>query len=112
MQQRQTTISLWCDRLLEGCWLLALVLIPNYFNLLSARHFEPDKATTLRAIVTLMVAVALVGWVERLLQGGGSRAAPPGGGPQPGALARLWRRITAVPLALPTIIYTLVFLLA
>jgi tetratricopeptide (TPR) repeat protein len=112
VQQRQTAISLWCDRLLEGCWLLALVLIPNYFNLLSARHFEPDKATTLRAIVTLMVAVALVGWVERLLQGGGARAAPPGGGPQPGALARLWRRITAVPLALPTIIYTLVFLLA
>ncbi|GAB4194325.1 MAG: O-antigen ligase family protein [Roseiflexaceae bacterium] len=107
MQQRQTTISLWCDRLLEGGWLLALVFIPSYFNLLSARHFEPDKATSLRAIVTVMVAVALVGLLERLLSGGArSPATAEGGG------GNLWQRFRAIPLALPAVIYALVFLLA
>ncbi len=52
--QRQTTIAVWCERIIEGGWLLALMLIPSYFNLLSSRHFEPDKATTLRAIVLIM----------------------------------------------------------
>ncbi len=104
MQQRQTTISLWCDRLLEGGWLLALVFIPSYFNLLSARHFEPDKATSLRAIVTVMVAVALVGWLERLLSGGRATAPEDGG--------NLGQRFRAIPLALPAVIYGLVFLLS
>lgn len=54
-----TRLSRFCDRLIEGGWLAALVVTPLFFNLLSARNFEPDKAALLRAIVL----VALVGWV-------------------------------------------------
>lgn len=104
--QRQSWIATWCDRIIEGGWLLALVLIPSYFNLLSSRHFEPDKATSLRAIVLVMIAAAFVRWLDTL---GG--AAPTSAPPRAPA-ASLWQRIRAVPMAIPVLLYALVFLLA
>ena len=95
--QRQTTIAVWCERIIEGGWLLALVLIPSYFNLLSSRHFEPDKATSLRAIVLIMAAAGII----RALEQAGRRAP---GAPTP------WRRFITTPLALPAALYALVFL--
>lgn len=104
--QRQSAIARWCERIIEGGWLLALVLIPSYFNLLSSRHFEPDKATTLRAIVIVMAAAALI----RALEGLGSRPQVPQ--EQRESSPGLWQRFLAVPLALPVALYVLVFLLA
>jgi len=104
--QRQTTIAAWCERIIEGGWLLALVFIPSYFNLLSSRHFEPDKATSLRAIVLIMAAAGLIRALE--LTGRrrfGARAADAGFG------TRLWLRLRAIPLALPTLLYALVFVI-
>ncbi len=101
---RQSTIAIWCERVIEGGWLLALLLIPTYFNLLSSRHFEPDKATTLRSIVMVMLAVALIHALERVTAPGARHAgvtAPP-----------WWRRFAAFPLAVPTGLYVAVFLLA
>lgn len=111
--QQQTRLSVWCERIIEAGWLLALSLIPIYFNLLSARHFEPDKATTLRAIVLVMAAAALIRLLERLNTPGShagqgkpttestSSASNPFGG--------LWQRLNSVPLALPVLFYVLVF---
>jgi tetratricopeptide (TPR) repeat protein len=109
--QQQTTLSIWCERIIEAGWLLILTLIPIYFNLLSARHFEPDKATTLRAIVLVMAAAALVRFLERLNT---RQQAPPAEQPDSGGnpLARLWQRLNAVPLAVPALFYALVFLIA
>lgn len=110
--QRQTTLSIWCERVIEAGWLLALALIPIYFNLLSARHFEPDKATTLRGIVLIMVAAGLV----RVLEHFRSNPAPPGATAPPDAppdgnpLRNVWRRFASVPLAVPALVYALVFL--
>jgi tetratricopeptide (TPR) repeat protein len=104
--QRQTTIAAWCERIIEGGWLLALVFIPSYFNLLSSRHFEPDKATSLRAIVLIMAAAGLI----RALELSGRRAtgtAPIDAGF--GARARRWFR--SIPLALPALLYALVFII-
>ncbi len=107
--QRQTTLSLWCERIIEGGWLLALTLIPIYFNLLSARHFEPDKATTLRAIVLVMVAAGLVRALEHL-SNTPSTSAPPAGADQPAAdHPELWKRFSNIPLAVPALVYALVF---
>ncbi|HEY3232218.1 MAG TPA: hypothetical protein VGJ87_23500, partial [Roseiflexaceae bacterium] len=106
--QRQTTIALWCERIIEGGWLLALVLIPTYFNLLSSRHFEPDKATTLRGIVMIMVAAGII----RALELRSSRPARREESTEParGVFARTWRWLNAVPLAIPALVYALVFL--
>ncbi|MBX0326552.1 hypothetical protein K2Z83_02440 [Oscillochloris sp. ZM17-4] len=104
--QRETTISRWCERIIEACWVLALTLIPIYFNLFTARHFEPDKATTLRSLAVVASAMALIRAIELLNARGG--APPPA---EPPAGPGIWRRFTAIPLALPTLIYALVFLL-
>lgn len=106
--QRQTTLALWCERIIEGGWLLALVLIPSYFNLLSSRHFEPDKATTLRSIFLVMAAAAIIRWLERLGSEGRRTPAAAAATPRPG----LWRRLVATPLAVPILVYVLVFLVA
>lgn len=57
--------SAWATRALEWGWLACILLIPSYFNLLSARHFEPDKAVVFRAIVTVLLGIAAAAWVWR-----------------------------------------------
>lgn len=110
--QRPTIVSTWCERIIEAGWLLALTLIPIYFNLFSARHFEPDKATTLRAIVLIMVAAGIARAIDQLIQRDSPPDAPapsdatPGGNPFP----RLWQRFNRLPLAVPVLVYALVFI--
>ncbi len=107
--QRQTTIALWCERIIEAGWLFALVFIPSYFNLLSSRHFEPDKATSLRAIVLIMVAAGIIRSLDlRSHSPARTEAVPPGSS----WLKRAWQRLNSIPLALPTLLYALVFLFA
>jgi tetratricopeptide (TPR) repeat protein len=107
--QRQTTIALWCERIIEAGWLFALVFIPSYFNLLSSRHFEPDKATSLRGIVLIMVAAGLIRALE-LRSHAPTRTEPAAAGQS--LPKRIWQRLTSIPLALPTLLYALVFLFA
>ncbi|MEI7644761.1 MAG: hypothetical protein WCJ55_10815 [Chloroflexales bacterium] len=101
--QRETTISRWSARIIEACWVLALTLVPIYFSLFTARHFEPDKATTLRSLVLIASAMGLIRAFEFL----NTRSAipPPAAGPG------LWRRFTAIPLAMPALAYAMVFLI-
>jgi tetratricopeptide (TPR) repeat protein len=107
--QRQTTIALWCERIIEAGWLFALVFIPSYFNLLSSRHFEPDKATSLRAIVLIMVAAGIIRALElRSHAPARAESAPPA----ESLPKRAWQRLNSIPLALPTLLYALVFLFA
>ena len=55
-----TKLSVFCDKLLEIGWLLALIITPLFFNVYSSRVFEPDKLTTLRTLALIMAAVWLV----------------------------------------------------
>ncbi len=96
MEPRETSISLWSRRVMEACWLLALMLIPVYFSLLSDRHFEPDKAVTLRALVLVLGAA----WIVNLLERGQVQRAWP-----------RWRDWRNAPLVVPTLVYAGVFLL-
>lgn len=117
--QRQKQLISWCERIIEGGWLLALTLIPIYFNLYSARHFEPDKATTLRSIVVIMVTVALIRAMElfrtRVPEHASSSntssnttrtttAANP--------LSTLWKKVVKNPLGIPVLLYSTVFLVS
>lgn len=114
--RQPTYISIWCERIIEAGWLLALTLIPIYFNLLSARHFEPDKATTLRALVVIMAAAALIRALEYVAS---QRNAPPATGAQTeqgddaraGPLQRAWKWLNSVPLLIPILFYGLIFII-
>ncbi len=101
-------ISRWCERITEGCWLLALTLIPIFFNLYSARHFEPDKAVALRSLALVAVAAALIRWLDGMVARA-DRAPAATSEPRPSG-PPLWRRFVAIPLALPVLLYALVFL--
>ncbi|MBA3470648.1 MAG: O-antigen ligase family protein [Herpetosiphonaceae bacterium] len=96
MEPRETSISLWSRRVMEACWLLALLLIPIYFSLLSDRHFEPDKAVALRALVLVLGAA----WIINLLERGQVQRAWP-----------RWRDWRNAPLVVPALVYAAVFLL-
>ena len=90
-------ISAWASRALEWCWLCTILIIPSYFNLLSARHFEPDKAILLRAIATVMLALAAAGWVARRAQHTPSR---------------LRTTLPDMPLTYSVVAYVVIFLFA
>lgn len=109
--QKQTALSIWCERIIEGGWLLALSLIPIYFNLLSARHFEPDKATTLRAIVLVMIAAGLVRALERFTHSPPASSTPADTLESVNPFRSMWQRLNSIPLAVPALVYALVFLL-
>lgn len=54
---------------MEATWLVAVIVVPVFFNILSSRIFEPDKLTLLRSLALL----ALAAWVVKLLSEGGSK---------------------------------------
>ena len=95
----QTRLSRICDAIIEAGWLAALIVTPLFFNTFSNRVFEPDKLHLLRSIALVMA----VAWLVQLLDSGFSRQ--PGG---PG----LWSRLRTTPLALPTLILVISYLLS
>ncbi|NTU84052.1 MAG: hypothetical protein HGA45_32555, partial [Chloroflexales bacterium] len=110
---RETVVSRWCERIAEASWLLALTLVPIFFNLYSARHFEPDKAALLRSLALVAITAVLIRGIDRLIARDNRRPAaePAPSSEAPGAPAPpLWRRFAAIPLAVPVLVYALVFL--
>ena len=61
-----TRLGYYADKAVEWGWLLVAVFAPLYFNVYSSRVFEPDKITTIRSIVLLM----LVAWLVKLGESG------------------------------------------
>ena len=59
-----TRLSAFCERLIEACWLAALVLAPLFFNVYSSRVFEPDKLTMVRSIALVMIGAWIIKWLE------------------------------------------------
>jgi tetratricopeptide (TPR) repeat protein len=59
-----TRLALLTHGIQESGWLLALALVPLYFNLHSFRAFEPDKIALLRSIVLVMAIAWLVHFNE------------------------------------------------
>ena len=81
--REETGAARFADGLLEAGWLLALLLVPVFFDVYSRHPFDPDKAMVLRLIALVMAAAGLVRAVEGW---------------------RGWRRPRA-PLAVPVLIY-------
>lgn len=95
--QRETVLIRWADRIIEGGWLLALVFTPYFFSLLTARHFEPDKAMALRTIVLLMLAAWGIKVVEQIFV---LRERPN------------WQSWWRAPLAVPALVFAGVFVIS
>lgn len=63
----QTKLSVFCNKIIEAGWLAAVVAVPLFFNIYTARTFEPDKITLMRTIVSVMV----LAWLVKLMEEGG-----------------------------------------
>jgi tetratricopeptide (TPR) repeat protein/O-antigen ligase len=106
----RTKLSVFCDKVLETGWLLAVIIAPLFFNVYSSRVFEPDKLSIVRSIALMMI----VGWLVKVIDGSAwsasSTAGPNGEAapPQPS----LWQRLSAVPLVVPTILLVGSYLLS
>lgn len=62
----QTRLGQYADKAIEIGWLASIIFVPLYFNVYSSRVFEPDKISTLRTFVLLM----LVAWIIKLGESG------------------------------------------
>jgi hypothetical protein len=60
----QTKLSIFCEKLIEAGWLASLILVPVFFNIYSARSFEPDKLTLMRSIALVMALAWLIKLAE------------------------------------------------
>jgi tetratricopeptide (TPR) repeat protein len=66
-------IGRFCDRVIEAGWLLAVVVVPTFFNVYTARVFEADKGYLVRGLALVMVAAWLCKQIERAVHWLGGR---------------------------------------
>lgn len=96
-----TKLSRFCLGMMEAAWLVAVSIIPLFFNIYSSRIFEPDKIAILRSLAILTLAA----WVVKLIDEGGIKWKS-GNNNQ-----SLFRYIISYPLVAPVlgliIVYTL-----
>ena len=59
-----TKLSVFCEKVIEAGWLLALIIVPLFFNPYSQRVFEPDKISLLRSIALIIVGAWIIRHVE------------------------------------------------
>ena len=52
----QNKINVYCEKIIEGSWLTAVILTPLFFNIYSSRIFEPDKIAIFRSLALVIVA--------------------------------------------------------
>ncbi|MBN1993498.1 MAG: tetratricopeptide repeat protein [Anaerolineae bacterium] len=99
----RTKLSIFCDRVIEAGWLAAAVAVPLFFNIYTARTFEPDKITLLRSIVGVMILAWIISVVERgVSEADGSSF----------VLSEHFRRWLKTPLFLPTALLVLVYIIS
>ncbi|MHB1355933.1 MAG: O-antigen ligase family protein [Anaerolineae bacterium] len=98
----RTKVSFICDKVLEGGWLLAVIVTPLFFNIYSSRVFEPDKLTLLRSIALMMAVVWITKQVGRMFGEG-----QPAKGEAGGILS--WLR---QPLVIPSLVVVVVYIIS
>jgi len=99
----KTKLSTLCNGIIEAGWLIAVVAVPVFFNIYTARTFEPDKITFLRMIVSVMLLASLVSALERGLAINRNSSEPFG------KQLIEWFKI---PFVLPTFIFAISYLIS
>ena len=97
-----TKLSRYCEGILEAAWLLALILVPFFFNIYSSRIFEPDKITILRSLALII----LVAWIIKLIDEGGIRWERVEMGDRP------WKSLTRIPLFVPVVALAIIYIIS
>ena len=88
-------LSALCDKIIESCWLAAVIVAPLFFSGYSSTVMDSDKLALLRSLASIMIAAWLIRWIEQ-------RKA-----------ARVPTTISLrAPFVLPTLILVVVYLLA
>lgn len=62
-----TKLSRYCEGIMEAAWLVAVIVVPVFFNVYSSRIFEPDKIALLRTLALVILAA----WLVKLFERGG-----------------------------------------
>ena len=96
-----TKLSRYCDGILEITWLVAIIVVPVFFNIYSSRIFEPDKLTLLRSLTLIMLAI----WVIKLLEQGASQK-------ESHITSEWFKSIIKVPLIIPVLATAIVYVIA
>ncbi len=109
----QTKLSIFCEKLIEAGWLAALILVPVFFNIYSARTFEPDKLTLMRSIALVMA----LAWLIKLAETGIGTAlsdsdAGIAGEPSAAGTRQGIHKVLDIPLFLPTALLVLVYIIS
>lgn len=68
----------YCTRLIEAGWLIAVAVVPLYFNTSTSRIFEPDKIALLRSLALVMAAAWIVKAIEHRFGRGDGRVGADG----------------------------------
>ena len=103
-------LAIFCDKLLEVCWLAALIVVPLYFDIYSSRVFEPDKLSLLRSLALVMIGVWIVKQTELKLRFG-----PSGNGnaaPRPTVIESVRAALRENPLLIPTWFTVVVYIIS
>jgi hypothetical protein len=95
-----TRLSRFCEAIIQAGWLAAVVATPLFFNIHSARVFEPDKLTLLRSVTLVMIAAWLVRFVDQ--QGWRDLSWL-----KPGSENAVWRLPLVLPVSLIVLVYVL-----
>ncbi|MCI0394687.1 MAG: tetratricopeptide repeat protein [Chloroflexi bacterium] len=91
-------LSRWCEGFIEAGWLVAVIAVPLFFNVYSARVFEPDKLALLRSIALLMA----IAWLVKFIDGRGWQRL---GWLRWKDADSIWRRPFVLPVFLLVIVY-------
>ena len=96
-----TKLSRYAEGVMEAAWLVAIVMTPLFFNKYSSRIFEPDKATLLRSLALLI----LLAWCVKLIDQVWTTKV------KTGEKIKI-RNLIRMPLILPVVILTVVYIIA
>jgi tetratricopeptide (TPR) repeat protein len=72
----KSRVSVFCARLVEACWLLAVALVPVLHDPCVLPSFPPIKITVVRSLGMLVTAALLVSGMEALFQRHSARLLP------------------------------------
>ena len=98
-----TKLSIFCGKVIEAGWLAAVVAVPVFFNIYTARTFEPDKITLLRSIVGIMA----LAWIIMVVEQGAGNA-----GDKSISFVDRIRGLFKIPLFLPTYLLVLIYIIS